>query len=155
MGMDTSSPGWEDLRLGSAESARAANEHLTGGLVFYYELKIGEPRPFPKVYLPVRHYCSDDLSIAKGTEAFYRSEGKLVDSYADKVKKIFGSHRTLDSRTGIHTYLSLAIKKKNFDITTYFNPEAYAVERVYQPSVSFRSLGVVTSPLSTNLSNRP
>lgn len=86
--------------------------YLIEGLLFYDDLKVGEPKPFPKTSLPVRHYCSDDLSFAEATEAYYRSEGKSVDSYVDKVKRTFNSHRPLASRTGLHTYISFAIKKK-------------------------------------------
>ncbi|CAL1695393.1 unnamed protein product [Somion occarium] len=131
MGMDTSTPGWDNQRLRPRMSADATDDHLTGGLIFYFELRVDERRPFPKLYLPVRHYCSDDAAVARGMESYYRSCGQLpFDTYVETIQKTFGSHRSLGARTGIHTYVSLAIKKADFEVTSYFNPEAYAAERV-------------------------
>ncbi|EGN95872.1 hypothetical protein SERLA73DRAFT_187119 [Serpula lacrymans var. lacrymans S7.3] len=130
MRVDTSAPDWKEQRLTPRLSVEANDNHITGGLLLYYELKPGCPLPFPKVYLPVRHYCSDDLAIAEGMEAYHRKKGGVfVDGYIRDVESIFGRHRSLSARTGIHTYVSLAIKKSDFEVTSYFNPEAYAPER--------------------------
>ncbi|GBE88132.1 tryptophan dimethylallyl transferase variant 2 [Sparassis latifolia] len=127
MGVDISAPNWKEQRL----VPRSSNDnHITAGLLLYYELKPGCAQPFPKVYLPVRHYCANDLAVARGMEAYHRARGNVrVDGYVQDVEGIFGRHRPLGARTGIHTYVSLAIKKKEFEVTSYFNPEAYAPER--------------------------
>lgn len=130
MGMDTRTDGWKKHRLQPAVSADANDQHLTGGLLLYYELKPGSALPFPKVYLPVRHYCANDYAIATGMQDYHKRNGKVfVDRYAQDVEFIFGRHRQLSSRPGIHTYITLAIKKSTFEVTRYFNPEAYAPER--------------------------
>lgn len=130
MGVETTTPGWKNRRLTPRVSEDANDKHITGGLLLYYELKPGHDLPFPKVYLPVRHYCQDDLQIATGMQTYHARKGRaFVDRYAQDVDYIFGSHRPLSSRTGIHTYVSLAIKKRDYEVTSYFNPEAYAPER--------------------------
>ncbi|KAI0916312.1 aromatic prenyltransferase (DMATS family) [Taiwanofungus camphoratus] len=135
MGVDTSKPGWKDKRLPPRVSVEANDNHITGGLLLYYELKPGQPLPFPKVYLPVRHYCADDLAVARGMEAYHRKKGSMfLTGYVEDVESIFGRHRPLEARTGIHTYVSLAIKKSDFEVTSYFNPEAYAPERFPAPA---------------------
>lgn len=130
MGVDTTQSGWKQRRLAPRVSEDANDKHITGGMLLYYELKPGHALPFPKVYLPVRHYCQNDLAIAEGMQTYHARKGRaFVDRYAQDVDYIFGSHRSLESRTGIHTYVSLAIKKSDYEVTSYFNPEVYAPER--------------------------
>lgn len=132
MGVDTSQPGWKHRRLAPRESSDANDNHITGGLLLYYELKPGHALPFPKVYLPVRHYCKNDSVIATGMQAYHAKKGRaFVDRYVQDVDYIFGQHRPLNARTGIHTYVSLAIKNKDYEVTSYFNPEVYAPERIH------------------------
>ncbi|GBE84299.1 4-O-dimethylallyl-L-tyrosine synthase [Sparassis crispa] len=127
MGVDTAMPDWKEQHLVSPSSN---NNHITCGLLLYYELKPGCAQPLPKVYLPVRHYCTDDLAVARGMQAFHRARGNtLLNGYVRDVEAIFGRHRPLGVCTGIHTYVSLAIKRKEFEVTSYFNPEAYGPER--------------------------
>lgn len=128
MGIDTADPDWKTRSLLPLTQRR--EEHITSGILIYYELRSGASMPFPKVYLPVRHYCPDDHAIAARIEKHYAKQGNAwIPEYTSKVQTIFGQHRSLSTRTGIHTYVSLAIKKSGFDIARYYNPEIYAPER--------------------------
>lgn len=49
--------------------------HLTGGLLFYYELRKSSPYPYPKVYVPVRHLCQSDAQIVMAVDSLYRAIG--------------------------------------------------------------------------------
>lgn len=129
MGIDTAVADWKDQPLPPRESS--GDEHLTSGLLLYYELKPGHQCSFPKVYLPVRHYCQDDFAIASNIEKYYtQRKNSSLHEYTSTIREIFGRHRELNTRTGIHTYLSLAIKKSTFEITSYYNPEIFAPERL-------------------------
>ena len=64
--------------------------HRTGGLLFNFELKPGNPYPVPKLYIPVRHYARSDIDVAKGLATFFRRQGwyKYADSYVKNVQDI-------------------------------------------------------------------
>ncbi|KAJ7153587.1 tryptophan dimethylallyltransferase-domain-containing protein [Mycena crocata] len=106
------------------------------GLLFYYELYSGDSNIYPKIYLPVRTYCENDLAICTAVENFYneigvegpeggeRGEGWV----AREVAKSF-NHRKLDARSGIITYVTLGSKKGGWEVTSYFTPEPWAPER--------------------------
>ncbi|GJJ14770.1 hypothetical protein Clacol_009038 [Clathrus columnatus] len=98
--------------------------HPTGGLLFYYEIRGGQGDPFPKVYIPVRHLCPNDAHIVEALSAFYERTGndKAAKAYKDDIQEIL----KLNAHSGIHTYVSIAIKQKNIEVTSYFNPECYS-----------------------------
>ncbi|KAF8519642.1 aromatic prenyltransferase [Hysterangium stoloniferum] len=122
-------PALADPKFDDVEAPVSDPGHLTGGLLWYYELRGGHPEPFPKVYLPVRHLCRDDEQVVQAVETFYRTVGNVsaADRYARDVRETF-SHRPLSSRAGIHTYITFAAKQDDVEITSYFNPECYAPE---------------------------
>lgn len=103
--------------------------HPTTGLLFYYELRGGHSEPFPKVYIPVRHLCPNDKHVVKALTQFYHRTGNIKAGmrYARDVQEIF-SHRRLSQRSGIHTYITVAIKESNIEVTSYFNPECYSAD---------------------------
>lgn len=41
------------------------------GFLIYFEMKLGSNRLWPKVYIPVRHYCESDMFIANAISKFY------------------------------------------------------------------------------------
>ncbi|KZT00378.1 aromatic prenyltransferase [Laetiporus sulphureus 93-53] len=108
------------------ELSKQHTEHLTGGLLFYYELRGNSCNPYPKVYIPVRHLCKNDEQIVEAMEQFYRAIGNLetTKKYHKIVRNTF-THRPLMSRTGIHTYIAVAAKADSIETTAYFNPERH------------------------------
>jgi DMATS type aromatic prenyltransferase len=66
-------------------------KYRTAGLLYYLELRAGESRPKPKVYLPVRHYAKNDDQIARGLSKFLENRGKGLagSSYYDGVTRLW------------------------------------------------------------------
>jgi len=106
------------------------------GLLFYYELYSNDNIVYPKIYLPVRTYCKNDLAICDAVEKFYNDIGVEGPEggeqgqgwVAREVAKSFG-HRKLDARGGIITYVTVGAKKGGWEVTMYFTPEPWAAER--------------------------
>ncbi|KAF3388833.1 4-O-dimethylallyl-L-tyrosine synthase [Penicillium rolfsii] len=106
------------------------NEHLTGGILYYYEFKSGAAMPKTKVYLPVRHYAEDDDQIARGLSHYLDRRGKRLTtgSYYDGVQRLC-KHRNLASGLGFHSYITWASENNKWNLTAYFNPEIYHPSR--------------------------
>ncbi|CAA7268858.1 unnamed protein product [Cyclocybe aegerita] len=69
-------------------SPRADKAFLPGFLI-YYEMKLGNPTPFPKVYIPVRQYCESDSQIIDGVSRYLASLNISVRrDYASEVKRL-------------------------------------------------------------------
>ncbi|KAG5999091.1 hypothetical protein E4U54_002070 [Claviceps lovelessii] len=66
--------------------------HRTGGLLYYFELRIGEAVPTSKVYLPVRHYGETDDQIARGLSSYLSKRNQSLEgglSYYEGVRRIW------------------------------------------------------------------
>lgn len=50
--------------------------HRTAGILYYLDLSENNPKPVPKVYLPVRHYGESDYQIAKAVCAYMKRKGQ-------------------------------------------------------------------------------
>lgn len=63
-------------------------DHRTAGILYYFELKAGKSQPSPKVYIPVRHYGRNDMTIATGLQAYLTSVGKgaLAPQYIETLR---------------------------------------------------------------------
>jgi hypothetical protein len=113
-------------------------------------MKKGDDRPYPKVYSPARHYAENDeiagknfsdvaeqLGLLKVAEKrdFLRNLQQTLYAFSSlflrpyKTNDVYSSpHRQLNARSGIHPYICCAVKKNTYEITAYYNPEAYAPE---------------------------
>ncbi|EZF32820.1 hypothetical protein H101_03594 [Trichophyton interdigitale H6] len=66
---------WKTMFRATDEDAELPhNGHRTAGTIFNFEIRPGKWFPEPKVYLPVRHYCDNDLQIAGRLQELF---GKL------------------------------------------------------------------------------
>ncbi|EAU82200.1 hypothetical protein CC1G_10602 [Coprinopsis cinerea okayama7 len=108
-------------------------QHPVGGLLYYYSLFAGKESVYPKLYLPVTHYCPDDQFIARAIEEYYNNSKRRSnatsgvgseDWVAKEVANTF-NHRPLNESTGIHTYVTFALKKNGSELTNYFSPEPF------------------------------
>ncbi|KAJ7748542.1 tryptophan dimethylallyltransferase-domain-containing protein [Mycena maculata] len=101
------------------------SSYLPSGLI-YYELKQGDDSPSSKV-----RYLPNDLAISHGIErlACQLSGSSTTNDYPDVIRTIF-PHRALSSRTGIHTYVGCTVNPTGGDVSVYYNPEAFAPERI-------------------------
>ena len=102
------------------------NEHLTSGVLYNFDIKSGSLFPEPKIYIPVRHYARDDLSIAKGLAMFLAKRGsdQFVDAYLRMLRGIC-VHRPLESTCGLQTYVACSFNAESISITSYMSPEIY------------------------------
>ncbi|GLB43012.1 putative tryptophan dimethylallyltransferase [Lyophyllum shimeji] len=107
---------------------RGTPDHPTGGLLYYYSLVPGSDIVLPKIYLPVARYCRNDLAIAEALEQFHAIDGRgtCEQGWVSREVSAAYNHRDLSERTGIHTYVTFALKKNyEWELTTYFSPEVW------------------------------
>jgi len=80
------------FRSGDEETQLYAQDpqHLTSGLLFYYELRDRTSTAVPKVYIPVRHLCNSDAHIAQALQLFYNITGnsQFGRKYAKNVEDV-------------------------------------------------------------------
>ncbi|KAF8174361.1 aromatic prenyltransferase [Mycena galopus ATCC 62051] len=96
------------------------------GLVYYFELFVGEPNPCPKVYFFMDFFGKNDLTTAQSVENFLKEFGKPGESgwLPGDISRAC-PHRDLSARTGIQTAVSFGIKPKGWDVTGYYSPEVF------------------------------
>ncbi|KAI4143605.1 MAG: hypothetical protein L6R39_004505 [Caloplaca ligustica] len=71
----------QDLPLGF-DTDLPVNGHRTAGILYYFDISRKASMPLPKIYLPVRHYGSNDHDIARRLARFMSSRGQC--SSADR-----------------------------------------------------------------------
>ncbi|KAF8202081.1 aromatic prenyltransferase [Mycena galopus ATCC 62051] len=96
------------------------------GLLYYFELFVGEPNPYPKVYVGVDLFGKNDLTTAQSVESFLKEVGKPGESgwFPGDIARAC-PHRDLSARTGAQTGVSFGIKPKGWDLTGYYSPEVF------------------------------
>ncbi|KAF7888930.1 hypothetical protein EAF00_009230 [Botryotinia globosa] len=102
--------------------------HITSGILYYFEVRPGGSKVTTKVYLPVKHYAKDDLSVAKGLQSFFNKRGGLQDQSAKDFIGVLDrmcTYRRLEAATGLQTYISCKIENDSLEITSYLSPEIY------------------------------
>ncbi|KAF8146896.1 tryptophan dimethylallyltransferase-domain-containing protein [Mycena galopus ATCC 62051] len=98
------------------------------GLLYYYEIFVGEPIPFPKVYFLMDFFGKDDLSTAKAVEAYLTDVGKpgkpgwFVD---DLARANPHRHKDMSTRTGTATALAFGLTPTGCDLTGYYSSEVF------------------------------
>ena len=60
----------DDGRPKSASEELKQVAHRTAGILYNFEIKHGKREPVPKVYIPVRHYGENDLSVLRGLRSW-------------------------------------------------------------------------------------
>ncbi|MCJ1313093.1 hypothetical protein MMC25_006770 [Agyrium rufum] len=115
----------------TSESLVANNgTHPTCGILYNFDIKPGNVTPETKVYIPVKHYATNDAAVLQGLATFLRSRGRVayVDEYVRAVEKMC-RHRDLAERAGLHTYIGCGLKGGKLDLSSYLSPEIYAPGR--------------------------
>ncbi|CAG8960059.1 hypothetical protein HYFRA_00010537 [Hymenoscyphus fraxineus] len=118
----------ENDRKGEYDKQLPSSDHDTSGILFYFEVRPENCKITTKVYLPVRHYGRNDLSVANGLQAFLQKRGVLQKKFAGHFLTALHqicTHRRLEDATGLQTYVSCKIDRESLDITSYLNPEIY------------------------------
>ncbi|CCD48756.1 hypothetical protein ACHAPC_005055 [Botrytis cinerea] len=102
--------------------------HITSGILYYFEVRPGSSKVTTKVYLPVKHYAKDDLSVAEGLQEFFRKRRGMQDQSAGDFMGVLNrmcTYRRLEKATGLQTYISCKIENDSLEITSYLSPEMY------------------------------
>lgn len=97
---------------------KATNKGPTGFL-FYYEMALGNPSLIPKIYIPAARFLDNDAHVVRVMSQF------VPKNYEDSIRSAF-PHRDIESRSGIHSHITLAAKKGSCQISSYINPEAFS-----------------------------
>lgn len=102
--------------------------HITSGILYYFEVRPGSSKVTTKVYLPVKHYAKDDLSVAEGLQEFFRKRRGVQDQGTGDFMGVLNrtcTYRRLEKATGLQTYISCKIENDSLEITSYLSPEMY------------------------------
>ncbi|KAL9047189.1 MAG: hypothetical protein Q9214_000174 [Letrouitia sp. 1 TL-2023] len=110
----------------SASSATNLREkdHRTAGILYYFDIKQGRNTLGVKVYIPVRHYGKNDLSVAEGLAMYLKSCDKdaFVEKYLESLRAV-SLPNSLESQVGLQTYLGCSIVKGELKLTSYLAPK--------------------------------
>ena len=62
----------------SATEALPEVDHRTAGILYYFEFRLDQSVPRPKLYIPVRHYAANDRVVAEGLSSYLQSRNKRL-----------------------------------------------------------------------------
>jgi DMATS type aromatic prenyltransferase len=64
--------------------------HRTAGILYNIEFRLGEQYPVAKIYLPVRHYSSNDEAIIQGLNQYFHhhQRGKYIPNYVNAMRAL-------------------------------------------------------------------
>ena len=101
-------------------------DHRTAGILYYFDIKQGNPTPGVKVYIPVRHYGSTDMGVAEGVAKYVegRGQGYHARKYIEALKSM-APGPALESDLGIQTYIGCSIQKGKLKLISYIAPIVY------------------------------
>ncbi|KAI1296450.1 dimethylallyl tryptophan synthase GliD1 [Xylaria venustula] len=105
---------------------------LLSAYLYYFDIPSGADLPAIKIYIPVRRYGRNDLSIAHGVMSWMKARGRgaYCDQFLSVLENI-SQHRQLDTKTGLQAYVSCLFKKDGeLDVTSYVGAEAFDPDRL-------------------------
>ena len=117
LGLDEAFPLTEDLPF---------TEHVTGGMMYNYDIKANNAMPEPKLYINTRHYGRNDLEIVQGLAKFMKihDRAEFVSNYRRAIEG-FCTYRALEQECGLQTYVSCALQNDSVFLTSYLSPQVY------------------------------
>ncbi|EEP78161.1 predicted protein [Uncinocarpus reesii 1704] len=123
--------------------------HFTVMPLIYFELREGHPDPYPKVYIPIRHYSETDKSIAAALDDIYTDLGAVQSGeFINLISRVF-DHRELGEKQGIFTYLSVAMKKGKIQQSPDLSPPLKVALDIKHGLRLIRWLNIFTIKLRT------
>ncbi|KAF3766665.1 aromatic prenyltransferase [Cryphonectria parasitica EP155] len=121
----------------------------------YFSIDNRTAIPSPKIAFCARNFAVNDTVVAQGLDTWFTKYGWSCDersSVEDLVTKAF-THRSLDKKSGIFTFIGLARKnptKPDLSIQTYLCPELYHSPRGVVELARFEDLGT-TRPVHSKV----
>lgn len=116
-------PQWDSARM---EEFGELSKVLSGYL-YYFDVAPANDLPEIKLFIPVRYYAHDDLSLAHGITKWMEAHGRgaFCRRYLRMLESL-AEHRRLDDGNGLQTFVSCLFKNNGeLDITTYLGAEAF------------------------------
>lgn len=105
---------------------------MLSGYLYYFDIAPGNVLPDVKIFIPTRHYGSDDLSLARSITAWMEAQGR--GAYCERYLRMLDSlaeHRHLDDGKGLQTFVSCLFKSDGeLDVTSYLGAEAFHPARL-------------------------
>ncbi|KAF2646005.1 putative dimethylallylpyrophosphate transferase [Massarina eburnea CBS 473.64] len=98
------------------------------GYQAHFNIAPGSDVPNVKLYIPMRRYARDDISVARGLVRFLETRGKRQDcqQYMDMLEGILPADRHLDNVNCLQSYVSCLFKKDgDMELTTYLGMSFY------------------------------
>ncbi|CAA7266895.1 unnamed protein product [Cyclocybe aegerita] len=75
---------WRQLFVGKNDDQRLESnnpDHFASRFVLYFELAPGREIPFPKLYIPIRHYCQNDALVGEALEQLYKEKYGIKETH--------------------------------------------------------------------------
>lgn len=136
------SPSWSGKDV--THRSKADNDHLqdheqlpVSCFVWYYEFSANAPSLTPKVYFPAGHLVANDMEVCKVVEKFYNHpavnitgppDGEHTAGWVAREIQHAYTHRRLEDRPGITTWVTFGHKHTGFEMMAYFSSEQWAEE---------------------------
>ena len=110
----------------SSSEELPVTKHQTGGVLYNFDIKPNNTRPEAKLYIPAKHYGTNDLAVAKGLATYLEGQGRgrFVANYMRALEGLC-THRSLESGRGMQTYIGCGLERKSLSLTTCLAPEIY------------------------------
>lgn len=97
----------------------------TSGILYNFDIH-GSMEPYSRIYIPVKHYGEDDLTIAENLERFQAQERGTIETgeYIGMLRKVC-SHRKLNDDKGLQTFIAISPKGGKLAMAAYLSPQVY------------------------------
>ncbi|KAL9094768.1 MAG: hypothetical protein Q9165_003039 [Trypethelium subeluteriae] len=122
-GLDFDFPTSDQLPVPDEGAASATNPN---GLSFYFDIQPGHALPDVKAYFDVSKHSKSDMAAAEAVVSFLERHGRGPNprAYINVLQGMVPVEE-LQTRRGVQAFFSVAFKKGEIDITSYFIPQAY------------------------------
>lgn len=116
---------WNGMNFDSSSNL-PSKSHRTSGILYYLEIRPDHPDPVPKVYIPVRHYASSDLDVAKQVTTILSDGCSAFNTqkYVEALEMTFPIS-SLANCCQAQSYIACTIKDGALHIISYINPGVY------------------------------
>ncbi|KAF2676345.1 aromatic prenyltransferase [Lentithecium fluviatile CBS 122367] len=106
-------------------------KHETAGVLYNFDIKPRGTSVDPKLYVPVRHFASNDFDAAQGLGTYLQARGRdrYFANYMQALERSC-THRSLKDGRGFQTYIGTGIQKDgSLALCSYINQEVYHPNR--------------------------
>ena len=102
-------------------------DHPTSGILYNFELRTRNAAVEPKVYIPVKHYGTNDRAVAEGLVAWLRKKGRgeWCAAYLRMLEGLACQYGNLQDRKGVQTFFQCGINGGKTALTSYLSPMTY------------------------------